>query len=139
MPYTEDNGFSGTARYASINSLKGIRHSRRDDLESIGYVLLYFLNGSLPWQGLTAVSYGELYEKICETKISCIEKICEKFPDEFYTYIQYCRNLQYEDQPDYNYLRDLFKNLFIKLGYEYDYKYDWNNYLSNDNINEQHE
>lgn len=94
------------SRYASVNTHLGIEQSRRDDLEAIGYVLMYFNRGSLPWQGLKANSKKEKYEKIMEKKMSTpVEVLCKHFPTEFVTYLNYCRSLRFEDRPDYAYLR----------------------------------
>ena len=126
IPYRENKNLTGTARYASINTHLGIEQSRRDDLESLGYVLMYFLRGSLPWQGLKAAIKKQKYEKISEKKMSTpIEVLCKGFPPEFVTYFQLCRSLRFEDKPDYSYVRKLFRDLFIREGYQYDYVFDW--------------
>jgi len=104
----------------------GIEQSRRDDLESLGYVLLYFLRGSLPWQGLKAPTKKQKYEKISEKKIGTpVEQVCKGFPSEFAQYLNYCRSIHFEDKPDYAYLRKLFRDLFVKEGYKYDAMFDW--------------
>ena len=108
---------TGTARYASINTHLGIEQSRRDDMESLGYVLMYFLRGSLPWQGLKAATKRQKYEKISEKKMSTpIESLCKGYAPEFVTYFQYCRSLRFDDKPDYSYLRKLFRDLFAREG-----------------------
>ena len=95
-------------------------------MESLGYVLLYFLRGSLPWQGLRAKNIKQKYEKIKETKIKySIQKICRGLPHEFYEFCYYIRHLKFNEKPDYSYLRSLFKKTFIDLQLEYDYAYDW--------------
>lgn len=127
IPYKEGKSLTGTARYASVNTHLGIEQARRDDLESLGFVLLYFLRGSLPWQNMRANNKKEKYQKIMEKKLGTpIEVLCKGFPSEFVTFLSYCRNLKFEDKPDYNYLRTILKDLFVKSGYEMDYQYDWN-------------
>jgi len=126
IPYRENKNLTGTARYASVNAHLGIEQSRRDDLESIGYILVYFVNGSLPWQSLQANNRSERYSKICEMKLRIpIEQLCFGLPNEFSSYLNYCRSLRFEDRPDYSHLRKMFKELLVKDGYEYDYAFDW--------------
>ena len=66
--YAQGKGMTGTARFASVATHRGVEQSRRDDMESIGYMLVYFLRGSLPWQGLEALTEQEKYEAICTKK-----------------------------------------------------------------------
>lgn len=127
IPYRENKNLTGTARYASINTHLGIEQSRRDDLESLGYVLMYFNLGTLPWQGLKAANKRQKYERISEKKLSTpIEVLCKDFPAEFPTYLTYCRRLDFIQRPDYSYLRKLFRTLFHSQGFTYDYVFDWN-------------
>ena len=126
IPYKENKNLTGTARYASVNAHLGIEQSRRDDLESIGYILTYFLNGGLPWQSLQANNRSERYNKICEMKLRIpVEQLCYGLPSEFASYLNYCRSLRFEDRPDYSHLRKMFKELLVKEGFEYDYAFDW--------------
>ncbi|PSS01990.1 Casein kinase 1-like protein [Actinidia chinensis var. chinensis] len=126
IPYRENKNLTGTARYASMNTHLGIEQSRRDDLESLGYVLMYFLRGSLPWQGLKAGTKKQKYEKISERKVSTsIEALCRGYPTEFASYFHYCRSLRFDDKPDYSYLKRLFRDLFIREGFQFDYVFDW--------------
>ncbi|WCJ38298.1 casein kinase I [Euphorbia peplus] len=126
IPYRENKNLTGTARYASVNTHLGVEQSRRDDLESLGYVLMYFLRGSLPWQGLKAGTKKQKYDKISEKKVSTpIEVLCKSYPSEFVSYFHYCRSLRFEDKPDYSYLKRLFRDLFIREGYQFDYVFDW--------------
>ncbi|KAJ9688366.1 hypothetical protein PVL29_014183 [Vitis rotundifolia] len=126
IPYRENKNLTGTARYASCNTHLGIEQSRRDDLESLGYVLLYFLRGSLPWQGLKAATKKQKYDKICEKKLSTpIEVLCKSHPVEFASYFHYCHSLTFDQRPDYGFLKRLFRDLFNREGYEFDYIFDW--------------
>ncbi|RZS11711.1 hypothetical protein BHM03_00043077 [Ensete ventricosum] len=87
---------------------------------------MYFLRGSLPWQGLKAGTKKQKYEKISEKKVATsIEALCRGYPSEFASYFHYCRSLRFEDRPDYGYLKRLFRDLFIREGFQFDYVFDW--------------
>jgi serine/threonine protein kinase len=122
-PMIKKKNLTGTARYASINALNGLTQSRRDDLEAVGYVLMYFLRGKLPWQGLHMKNKEDRYHKIMEIKMETTPHVlCKGFPEEFEQYVDYSRNLKYEDDPDYKYLKNLFSNI---LKDDTEYLYDW--------------
>jgi casein kinase 1 len=126
IPYREGKSLTGTARYASINTHLGVEQSRRDDLEALGYIIMYFNRGSLPWQGINANTKKEKYERIMETKMTTpVDVLCESLPTEFATYINYCRHLRFEERPDYAYLRRLMKDAFARERYEFDFHFDW--------------
>jgi serine/threonine protein kinase len=125
IPYRENKLLTGTARYASINTHLGIEQSRRDDLESLGYVLLYFLKGELPWQGIQARNKNEKYDLIMECKVNTSLDILTNGREEFIKYINYCRGLQFTDTPDYRYLRGLFHRALVNDNLSYDFKFDW--------------
>lgn len=100
--------------------------SRRDDLEALGHMFMYFLRGSLPWQGLKADTLKERYQKIGDTKRATpIEILCEGFPEEFATYLRYVRRLDFFETPDYEYLKKLFIDLFHREGFSHDGVFDW--------------
>jgi casein kinase 1 len=126
IPYRERKSLSGTARYMSINTHLGREQSRRDDLEALGHVFMYFLRGGLPWQGLKAATNKQKYEKIGEKKQTTpIKELCEGFPEQFNQYLTYVRNLGFEDTPDYDYLRELFTQALKDTGGVEDGEYDW--------------
>lgn len=126
LPYRTLKSLTGTPRYASINTHLGIEQSRRDDLESLGYVLVYFCKGTLPWQGLPAKNKKQKYQKITEKKVSTpLDSLCEGLPSEFFTYLKYARGLHFTDKPNYDYLVKLFRDLFIRKGFKYDAIFDW--------------
>ncbi|ODM94610.1 Casein kinase I isoform alpha [Orchesella cincta] len=126
IPFRDDKSLTGTARYASINAHKGYEQGRRDDMESLGYIFLYFLRGSLPWQGLKAATKKQKYQKIAEVKMStAIEDLCKGFPFEFVSYLKHCRTLRFDESPDYNFLRQIFRKLYRKNFDKYDFQFDW--------------
>ncbi|KAG5477036.1 hypothetical protein LSCM1_05374 [Leishmania martiniquensis] len=117
IPFAEGRPLTGTARYCSTNVHRGFEQSRRDDLESIGFLLIYFLRGSLPWQGIQAKDQQIKTIKIGETKIATpLEELCRGMPKEFLQYCQYCRALTFTQKPDYDSLRRLFRGLGKRLG-----------------------
>jgi len=95
-------------------------------MESLGYVMLYFCRGSLPWQGLKAATKKQKYDRIMEKKMTTpTEVLCRGFPNEFAIYLNYTRSLRFDDKPDYSYLRKIFRDLFVREGFQYDYVFDW--------------
>jgi len=103
---------TGTARYASINAHKGNEQSRRDDLEAIGHMFMYFLRGSLPWSGLEAKTQEDKYRKIKEKKDAVpLTELCQGYPSAFKEYLVYARGLAFKDRPDYQRLRKLFQDV----------------------------
>lgn len=87
---------------------------------------MYFIRGSLPWQGLKANTKKQKYERIMDRKMSTsTEQLCKGYATEFRSYFEYCRSLRFEDRPDYAYLKRLFKELFYRKGFQYDNMFDW--------------
>ena len=121
---------TGTARYASLYSHLGIEQSRRDDLESLAYSLIYFSKGSLPWMGIKAQNKTERYNKIFEKKLnSSINNLCEKLPNEFITFFHYIKYLQFDDKPNYQYLKSLLGKMYDKNNFSYDMNFDFTDIL----------
>ena len=103
---------TGTARYASRNALRGKELSRRDDLESFIYMILYFISKKLPWQGLKAKTMGEKYKKIYKSKTEFnYKEFCRKFPTEITICLEYILNMSFKEKPNYDYMRELFKRI----------------------------
>lgn len=126
--YREDKKMVGTPRYVSINTHLGIEQSRRDDLEAIGYVLIYFLKKKLPWQGIKCDDRKLKYKKIMEKKLSVsIQELCYNLPIEFEKYFEYVRYLRFGDKPDYEHLINLFKKIAKNNNIIINNNYDWNN------------
>jgi casein kinase 1 epsilon len=126
IPMIEGRSLVGTARYASINTHMGLEQSRRDDLLAIGYVLIYFLKGSLPWVGIKTKTKKEKYELIKQKKLeTTVTELCGEDNDAFIKYFEYCSNLEFEQKPDYSFLRKLFRKSMKTKGFSNDYIFDW--------------
>ena len=127
IPYRDGKNLTGTARYASTNTHLGMEQSRRDDIEALGYMLLYFLKGTLPWQGMVLKDPKRKYDKIKQLKYDIkLDVLCEGQPVELAKFIQYARDMKFEDKPDYNYLRGLLRKAAEKNGLQFDSsKFDW--------------
>ena len=125
-PMSKKKKLTGTARYASIHALEGYEQSRRDDMEAVGYVMAYFLRGGLPWQGLKVKTRENKYKNILEKKkeISSAE-LFKGFPSEFSEILDNMKSLEYQEEPEYEMLRNKLLSLCKRLNYKFDYIYDW--------------
>ncbi|KAK7397619.1 Palmitoylated plasma membrane-bound casein kinase [Neonectria punicea] len=125
IPYQASKSVCGTLRYMSINSHLGQEQSRRDDLEALGNVFIYFLRGHLPWQGIKAATKRQRNEKISNKKQTIeIEELCKGF-GMIFNYFRYVRGLGFDATPDYDYLRGLFSDALRGMGEADDGIYDW--------------
>ena len=107
--------FQGNPIFASTNSLRGGEYSRRDDLESIGYLIIYFMKGKLPWQNISGNSIEDKYLNLIKIKENIsLENLCKSLPNQIIEYIKYIKKLDVEQLPDYNYLKGLFKSILKK-------------------------
>ena len=128
IEYGENQCLVGTARYISINMHLGIVASRRDDLESLAYMLIYCLKGKLPWQGLPSGKAEEKYSAIAKVKMqTATEVLCADLPEEFGLFLNQVRSLRFADTPDYAFYRRMFRRLMLTQGFAYDFDYDWLN------------
>mmetsp|Transcript_24757 Transcript_24757/g.58479 ORF Transcript_24757/g.58479 Transcript_24757/m.58479 type:complete len:243 (+) Transcript_24757:428-1156(+) len=125
-PYRDNRNLTGTPRYASINAHQGIEQSRRDDLEALGYLMVYMFKGCLPWQGVVGTNKKEKYDRIGETKRGTpLSLLCSGMPDQFARYFSYMRGLSYEATPDYNVARRLLREVYKSHDFSPDFIYDW--------------
>ncbi|EPR79799.1 Serine/threonine protein kinase [Spraguea lophii 42_110] len=128
IPLINNKKLTGTARYASVNTHAGLEQSRRDDLENLGYVLVYFAQGTLPWVGIQAPTGKEKYRMIAKKKASVSnEVLCQGITGEkyFIRYFKYVKGLKFNDEPDYKFLISIFDKILHKYKYTDDSRYDW--------------
>jgi len=136
IPFREHKSLTGTARYMSINTHLGREQSRRDDLEALGYMFMYFLRGSLPWQGLKADTLKERYQKIGDTKrFTTNEILCDSYPRQFLIYMRTVRQMEFSQDPDYDGLRRLFHNALNENNLINDGDFDWVRRLQEHRLN----
>ena len=126
-PYMKKKKLAGTARYASIHAMEEMEQSRRDDLEAVSYVIMYFIRGNLPWQGLKLKSNEDRYQKILEKKKEIsTEELCSEYPKVFYEFVKYAKGLKYSEEPKYDELKKNFVDWVVNQKKEkFDYIYDW--------------
>ena len=133
--------FTGTSRYASVNAISGNEQSRRDDIESIGYMIIFFMKKKLPWQNIKGESYKEYYHKLYLMKKNIkIEDLCNGLPREIAYYMKYSTALKFEQEPNYKYLKNLFKIILKRNDIIYEkyilswYQTDLMNYMEKRNL-----
>lgn len=127
IPFRENKNLTGTARYASVHSHMGLESSRRDDLESICYVIIFFFKKSLPWQGIAGVTKQDKYRKIMDSKINTkIDLLCKDSPPEFKSLLTYCKALRFEENPDYDYMKRLLTAVATRDQIKINNVFDWN-------------
>lgn len=125
IPYRDGRSLSGTARYASLNAQNGVEQSRRDDMEGLFYTLLYLYKSELPWQGIQAPNKQEKHKRMLRMKKTMsIAELCMNCPPEFSKYLMYVRKLKFDETPDYEYLRNLFRNM-LRTWYNREFMKDY--------------
>jgi serine/threonine protein kinase len=124
LTYSQNNGLVGTAYYVSINTHLGGQQSRRDDVESILYLLIRFLLGTLPWQ--QGKRKDDRNEEIAQIKIQTkLEVLCAGLPEDFKTMLEVVRRLRFDERPKYSWFRSSFTSMMLKGGLVYDSVFDW--------------
>ena len=125
--YSKTGKLFGTIRYCTYNATRGLEQSRRDDLESIGHMLIFLAKGYLPWINIKGSDKKKTYFKILNLKKNTSPEIlCKNLPNEFLEYMNYCKKLKFEEKPDYEYLKGLLQKVADKNNIDINaVKYDW--------------
>lgn len=142
VTYKEGKSLTGTARYCSINAHLGIEQSRRDDIEALGYIILYFLKrGFLPWQGIRGAQDPQTKNvRISEKKINTRpEALCRDEPPQILNFLTYARGLKFEETPDYVSCREFFASLVDRHNWDRDFVFDWVTRRAEERMREQHQ
>jgi len=126
IPLTKGHSRYGTVRYASLNNHRGIEQSRRDDLESLGFVMIYAAKGSVPWQAIRNEDRRKKWSKVYEMKREIqLGDLCDGLPEVFKEFMEYIRRLEFEERPDYDHLRQMFQQSYNEGGFQRLNRYDW--------------
>ena len=126
IKFTKTKGVTGNFMLLSVNGMKGMQQSRRDDLESLFYMLFEFIKGKLPWNDIIGKNMDDLYYKMLEFKSTIREeKLCESLPYEFLEFLKYCKALEFTQKPNYDYLRGLLNRVLLKMNEKNDLKFSW--------------
>jgi serine/threonine protein kinase len=119
IPFCDNKSIVGTIRYSPIASTESFEQGRKDDLESIAYVLIYLFNGTLPWMGIKAKTKEERYRLIGEKKKSLSEEeLTVGMPKEFCVFLKYVRNMDFDDKPPYTAFYNMFDRLYQSKNYK---------------------
>ena len=126
IKFSKNKQFNGTFNFSSINSMKGIEMTRRDDLESIGYMLIFLIKGKLPWSDYLNKELGKRYEIIYNIKSNISnEVLCKDLPSEICEYMNYVKSLKFDEEPNYNELKKLFISILDNMNEKYDLNFSW--------------
>ena len=139
IPYIEGKKFTGTLTYASVYTHLGIEQSRRDDLESLAYILIYLNKGILPWKGIKAKNQNEKMTKILNKKMSIKDgDLLSGLPEQYSILLHTIRDLHFEQKPDYDYLRNLLNQMNTDSIPLKNVKYDFINFIEKKNMYDKH-
>ena len=126
LPFSRNYKIYGTTIFLSLNVLKGIEQTRKDELESLGLVIIYLYKGYLPWSNYKFKDIFQALEKIKAIKENLsMKQLCHGLPIEMFEYMNYIKNMNFEDTPDYRYLQSLFLNVLKKIGEKNDLFFSW--------------
>jgi len=126
IPLTKGHSRYGTVRYASLNNHRGVEQSRRDDLESLGFVCIYAARGTVPWQTIRNEDRRKKWSQVYDMKRRIkLDELCQGLPECFITFMNYVRALDFDARPDYEYLRSIFQMSYDEMNFTRSNKYDW--------------